>query len=257
MQSKGNSYKKILIFLFLAVLTIPMVYTSVLASEDDSIVDIYKDAKVVSEECDVHCGTGEEFDVISTLKSGRLVKILSRIQNWYIIYDYDTGITGSVKTNNISLIDESGSNDITDFENPPTDDSVNTENVMPLSDEEKLLYLVNTMRSEMELGELKSDPLLSKLAYYKARDMVENNNFSHTSVSYGNPFEMMRANGVCFTIAGENISGNQTIDGAFYAMINSQMNKENMLNSNYTSTGIGVYTSPVYGKIIVQLFTDN
>ena len=65
----------------------------------------------------------------------------------------------------------------------------------------------------------------------------------------------MRAEGVVFTVAGENISGNQTIDGAFYSMMSSDANKDNILNNEYTTTGIGIYTSPVYGKVIVQLFT--
>ena len=66
---------------------------------------------------------------------------------------------------------------------------------------------------------------------------------------------MMRAEGVVFTVAGENISGNQTIDGAFYSMMSSDANKDNILSNEYTTTGIGIYTSPIYGKVIVQLFT--
>ena len=84
--------------------------------------------------------------------------------------------------------------------------------------------------------------------------MVENNYFSHQSEIYGSPFEMMRAYGISFTAAAENIAGNQTIDGAFYAWMNSEGHKKNIMNGNYTETGIGIYTSPIYGKIIVQMF---
>ena len=250
MQSKSKNLKKMFVFLLVMSLTVPMICYSVFASEDDSIVSVFEDAHIIADECEVHCGAGEEFEVISTFNSDRTVKVLARIQNWYLIYDYSTGTTGAVKSSDVSLIDSSGSDDVTDFEDNPSD----TETSGALSDEEKLLGLVNNARSELNLSELKASTVLNKLAYYKARDIVENNNFSHNSISYGSPFEMMRANGVLFTIAGENISGNQTIDGAFYAMMNSQANKENMLNSQYTTTGIGIYTSPVYGKVIVQLF---
>ena len=87
-----------------------------------------------------------------------------------------------------------------------------------------------------------------------ARDMVTNNYFSHQSPSYGTPFEMMKAYGLAFTAAAENIAGNQTVDGAFYAWMNSDSHKANITNGDFTKTGIGVYTSPIYGKIIVQLF---
>ena len=52
----------------------------------------------------------------------------------------------------------------------------------------------------------------------------------------------------------ENIAGNQTVDGAFYAWMNSESHMKNITNGDFCMTGIGIYTSPVYGKIIVQLF---
>ena len=36
--------------------------------------------------------------------------------------------------------------------------------------------------------------------------------------------------------------------------MNSEGHKKNIMNGNYTETGIGIYTSPIYGKIIVQMF---
>lgn len=121
-------------------------------------------------------------------------------------------------------------------------------------DAQRLLSMVNNVRQESGSEKLEYSEELSKVAYDKARDMVTNNYFSHQSPSYGTPFEMMKAYGLAFTAAAENIAGNQTVDGAFYAWMNSDSHKANITNGDFTKTGIGVYTSPIYGKIIVQLF---
>lgn len=239
MYSDSKLVKKILTIALAVIMILPYFGVGSFASEDDSLFCVFEEAKI-TQDCDVHCGVGDKFDVISTLKTGDTVKVLARIQNWCMIYDYSTACTGAVKSDNLSMIDR----DLSD-----------TETVTPLTDEEKFLNMVNGARSELNLHSLEASNILNKLAFYKARDIVENNNFSHNSISYGNPFEMMRAEGVVFTVAGENISGNQTIDGAFYSMMSSDANKDNILNNEYTTTGIGIYTSPVYGKVIVQLFT--
>ena len=124
MQSKRKSVKRILAFMLVLTLAVPMVCNSVFASEDDSIVSMFEDGRIIKDECNVYCGIGEEYDLISTFDLGRTVKILARIQNWYMIYDYKSGITGAVKTSDISLMDPSGSDDLTDFENNPADGTI-------------------------------------------------------------------------------------------------------------------------------------
>jgi uncharacterized YkwD family protein len=101
---------------------------------------------------------------------------------------------------------------------------------------------------------LKFDETLLKVAREKARDMVANNYFSHNSPTYGSPFDMMKQFGVTYRTAGENIAGNSTLQGAVTAWMNSQGHRENILNSAYNYTGIGIVSSPKYGKILVQMF---
>jgi len=88
----------------------------------------------------------------------------------------------------------------------------------------------------------------------KAKDLVENNYFSHESPTYGSPFDMMRQFDISFRTAGENIAGNKTVEGAFKAWMNSAGHKKNILNSGFNYTGIGIVDSPKYGKILVQMF---
>ena len=84
--------------------------------------------------------------------------------------------------------------------------------------------------------------------------MVENNYFSHTSPTYGSPFDMMKSYGIKYKAAGENIAGNSSNSGAVNAWMNSEGHKANILSNNYNYTGLAVVSSPKYGKIYVQMF---
>jgi uncharacterized protein YkwD len=88
----------------------------------------------------------------------------------------------------------------------------------------------------------------------KARDMVQNNYFSHHSKVYGSVFDLLKKHKVKVKTAGENIAGNKTVKGAFDNWMKSAMQKKNLLNRNYNYTGIAVVDSKRYGKIIVQEF---
>lgn len=122
------------------------------------------------------------------------------------------------------------------------------------SDEQEVFDLINKQRINNGLSALKFDSELQRLAKIKAQDMVENNYFSHTSPIYGTPFEMMNSFKISYKTAGENIAGNSTNNGAVNAWMNSSGHKANILNSSYNYTGIGVVSSPKYGKIYVQMF---
>ena len=86
--------------------------------------------------------------------------------------------------------------------------------------------------------------------------MVQNNYFSHHSEVLGSPFEMLKSCGLVFDKAAENLAGNTTAEGAFYSWMNTEAQKANILSENYARTGIGVYNSPIYGQVFVQLFAN-
>ena len=101
---------------------------------------------------------------------------------------------------------------------------------------------------------MKIDEEVQRVARIKAQDMVDNNYFSHTSPIYGSPFNMLNSFKILYKTAGENIAGNSSNSGAVNAWMNSSGHKANILNSSYNYTGIGVVSSPKYGKIFVQMF---
>ncbi|WP_138754719.1 CAP domain-containing protein [Paenibacillus sinopodophylli] len=104
----------------------------------------------------------------------------------------------------------------------------------------QVIALVNQERAKAGLAALKSDALLTKVATEKARDMDVNNYFSHTSPTYGSPFDMMRSYGVTYSYAGENIaSGQKTPQDVMTAWMNSAGHKANILSQNFTKIGVG------------------
>lgn len=123
------------------------------------------------------------------------------------------------------------------------------------SEEQKMLDLVNGARASAGLRSLQADPALTGLARQKARDMIDRNYFSHTSPTYGSPFNMIKAAGITYRYAGENLAGAPGVDSAQTSLMNSPGHRANILNANYTRVGIGVVSGGPYGKMFVQMFT--
>jgi len=122
------------------------------------------------------------------------------------------------------------------------------------ADQQHMLDLINQERSKAGVGTLKIDPQLQKMAQVKAEEMVAKSYFSHTSPTYGDPFKMMKTFGISYTSAGENIAGNSSVDKAHAALMNSPGHKENILNASFKYIGIGITSSPTYGKMFAQDF---
>ncbi len=117
----------------------------------------------------------------------------------------------------------------------------------------EVVKLVNNERSQKGLSPLASNAKLTEVALVKAKDMSTNNYFSHTSPTYGSPFDMMKKFGVTYTYAGENIAmGQQTPQEVMKAWMNSQGHRENILKAEYTQIGVAYYNG-----YWVQEFTRN
>ncbi|MBU9706646.1 serine protease [Paenibacillus sp. AK121] len=117
----------------------------------------------------------------------------------------------------------------------------------------EVVKLVNNERSQKGLKPLTSNAKLTEVALAKAKDMSTNNYFSHTSPTYGSPFDMMKKFGVTYTYAGENIAmGQKTPQEVMKAWMNSQGHRENILKAEYTQIGVAYYNG-----YWVQEFTRN
>jgi uncharacterized YkwD family protein len=106
--------------------------------------------------------------------------------------------------------------------------------------EQQVVDLTNKERAKYGLPPLKIDPTLSKMARDKANDMAVHHYFSHTSPTYGSPFDMMQKYGIQFTAAGENIAeGQRTPAEVVNDWMNSEGHRANILNKDYTHIGVG------------------
>ena len=107
---------------------------------------------------------------------------------------------------------------------------------------QQVVDLVNQERAKAGLPALKSNAALANVAWAKAKDMKDNNYFSHTSPTYGSPFDMMKKFGISYSYAGENIAmGQRTPAEVMKDWMNSPGHKANILSKNFTTIGVGYY----------------
>ncbi len=105
---------------------------------------------------------------------------------------------------------------------------------------QKVIDLTNAQRRKNGLPNLTGDSKLNGVAQKKSSDMAKNNYFSHTSPTYGSPFDMMRDMGVTYRTAGENIAQGQTTpEQVVQSWMNSEGHRKNILSRDFTHIGVG------------------
>ena len=118
--------------------------------------------------------------------------------------------------------------------------------------ESEVIRLVNEIRAENGLKALPANWELSRAARYKSEEMSSVRYFSHTSPTYGTPFQMMRSFGLSYRTAGENIAyGQRTPAAVVDAWMNSSGHRANILSASYTQIGVGYCAS---GNYWTQMF---
>ena len=199
---------------------------------------------------------GTSYNVITTVNKNEYIRVFAGVGEWYIVQT-DSDYVGAVSRKYVRAIYPSSSgssNSGTGGSSSSGNTSSSTETSNMNSDEKEVFDLINKQRTNNGLAALKNDSEVQRVARIKAQDMVDNNYFSHTSPTYGSPFDMLKSFKISYKTAGENIAGNSSNSSAVTAWMNSSGHKANILNSNFNYTGIGVVSSPKYGKIYVQLF---
>lgn len=199
---------------------------------------------------------GTSYNVITTVNKNEYIRVFAGVGEWYIVQT-DSDYVGAVSRKYVRAIYPSSSgssNSGTGGSSSSGNTSSSTETSNMNSDEKEVFDLINKQRTNNGLAALKNDSKVQRVARIKAQDMVDNNYFSHTSPTYGSPFDMLKSFKISYKTAGENIAGNSSNSSAVTAWMNSSGHKANILNSNFNYTGIGVVSSPKYGKMYVQLF---
>ena len=118
--------------------------------------------------------------------------------------------------------------------------------------ESEVVRLVNAERTKRGLSPLAHNWQVSRVARYKSEDMQKNRYFSHTSPTYGSPFQMLKSFGITYRTAGENIAKGQSTPAAVVnAWMNSSGHRANILNSSFTEIGVGYVAN---GNYWTQMF---
>lgn len=118
--------------------------------------------------------------------------------------------------------------------------------------EEEVIRLVNEIRGERGLSPLTEHWELSRVARYKSEDMSNLGYFSHTSPTYGSPFDMIKSFGLTYSTAGENIArGYKTPEAVVEGWMSSSGHRANILNKSYKYIGVGYAPD---GRYCTQMF---
>jgi len=116
--------------------------------------------------------------------------------------------------------------------------------------EKNAVELMNADRRANGLSDLKVSSAVTAVARSHAQDMVNRKFFSHSNPDGKTPSDRLKAAGISYSAVGENIAENTSV----HAFMNSSGHRANILNSNYTTVGIGVAYDSAGNVYVVQDF---
>lgn len=122
--------------------------------------------------------------------------------------------------------------------------------------EAEMLVLVNHERVSRGLLPLTLNTKARAVARSYSADMFARGFFSHVDPEGRSPFDRMKAGGVEFGTAGENLALAPDLMQAHTGLMNSPGHKANILSPNYRTVGIGIVDGGQYGIMVTQDFTD-
>ncbi len=128
--------------------------------------------------------------------------------------------------------------------------------------EADLLAGINARRAENGAPPLAIDPRLVEVARERSADMVARDYFAHVTPDGLDVYQMLNARGIVSHLAGENLARNNWSDAesaahAVAGFMGSQPHRLNMLNAEFSRTGIGVAIGPGGMKIYTVLFAGD
>jgi uncharacterized protein YkwD len=101
--------------------------------------------------------------------------------------------------------------------------------------------LANAHRASVGCAALRWDGATGAVAQKHASDMARRDYFSHTNPEGQSPFDRLRAAGVTYTAAAENIAfGYPTAAAVLQGWVDSPGHRANLENCRYTHHGVGL-----------------
>jgi uncharacterized protein YkwD len=120
--------------------------------------------------------------------------------------------------------------------------------------ERQMFDLVNEERTSRGLKALVWDETLVPIARAHSEEMFRLKYFSHQSPVNGSPFDRLKAAGIKYSLAGENLAYAQSVTVAHRGLMESQGHRENILRAEFVRIGVGVINAGAYGRMFTQMF---
>ncbi len=120
--------------------------------------------------------------------------------------------------------------------------------------EKQMFDLVNEERVNAGVAPLVWDERLVPIARAHSEEMFKLKYFSHQSPVNGSPFDRLKAAGITYTRAGENLAYAQSVTIAHRGLMQSAGHRENILRPEFTRIAIGVINAGAYGRMFTQMF---
>ncbi len=131
---------------------------------------------------------------------------------------------------------------------------VNYTPVSASTQEQELLTMMNKERAAMGLAPYTLDSSISAVAKAKCSDMIANRYFAHQSPTLGSVRDMLKAAGISYRGANENIARYGSLQKAFVGLMSSVGHRNNILSKTYTNVGLSVCRDNSGNYYIVQVF---
>ena len=136
----------------------------------------------------------------------------------------------------------------------PADDGEADSGVDVAAWEQEVFDLVNQIREENGLTPFVYNETLAETARAHSQDMVDRNFFNHNNPDGQSPFDRMKANGIRYSMAAENIAaGYPSPEAVVEGWMNSEGHRANILGS-CKELGVGLALGGSYGYYWTQCF---
>jgi uncharacterized YkwD family protein len=229
-----------------------------------------KKIKITADNTSIRKGCSNDAPIVQKTNTGNSFDVVSKVQDWYAVKLPDNTIGFIPKEqskavvvddkkpqatpDNTATAPQASTGGTAQGATIPKTPSAQTNSSTLSSAEQQMVKMVNDARAQNNLPALKVDTQLCNVARIKAQDMIDNNYFSHSSPKYGSPFDMMKSFGIKYVSAGENIAGNQSVQNAENALMNSPGHRKNILSPDFTHIGIGIRQGGPYSNMFSQMF---
>ncbi|MEQ8350597.1 MAG: CAP domain-containing protein [Leptospiraceae bacterium] len=148
-----------------------------------------------------------------------------------------------IQKKRVSVDPETGETHHSEIEIDNNSDSQENNQPTLTSQEKEFVRLVNEHRKKVGCQALILNPVLQRIAVEHSRDMAARDFFSHTNPDGESPFDRMKAAGLRYSWAAENIAfGQRSASEVFKSWLDSSGHRKNIENCRLSEHGIGHYS---------------